>query len=32
LGPHRERKDDNFDLMRNIPIEPDEIEELMNAK
>lgn len=25
-------KDDNFDLMRNIPIEPEEIEELMNAK
>ncbi len=26
------RKDKNFDLMRNIPIDADEIEELMNAR
>jgi Xaa-Pro aminopeptidase len=26
------RKDKNFDLMRNIPIEADEIEDIMNAK
>ena len=25
------RKSDNFDLMGNIPIEPDEIEDLMNS-
>jgi Xaa-Pro aminopeptidase len=25
-------KDKNFDLMRNIPIEAEEIEEMMNSK